>query len=342
VDAEEIMSLFYKFSSFANVIGMGHGVKAVRGTLTGQPAIVFLVKNKLPKERMERASLIPNKINGQLTDVIEVGDIQFLTPRNVFVRPAPPGVSIGHYRSTAGTLGAIVRDLTTNELLILSNNHVLANLTDGTDTRAAIGDPILQPGPIDGGNQDKIIGHLVRFVPIHKEEGFSACRIARAFEAGLNRAIKPLRRNYCIRVMRKTKLYNTVDCALARPVSSDSVTSEIEGIGPVNGIAEPQIGILVKKSGRSTGVTTGKILAVNVTVRVGTGARETCLFSDQVLAEAMSLPGDSGALVLSEENLAVGLLFAGSDKATLFNRIDNVVSLLDVTFSGLNMAKQNS
>ena len=63
------------------------------------------------------------------------------------------GVSIGHYAITAGTPGAFVKDKTTAETLILSNNHVMANSND-----ASIGDAILQPGPADGGKspQDRI------------------------------------------------------------------------------------------------------------------------------------------------------------------------------------------
>jgi hypothetical protein len=36
------------------------------------------------------------------------------------------GVSIGHYKGTAGTAGCLVKDKKTGEILILSNAHVLA------------------------------------------------------------------------------------------------------------------------------------------------------------------------------------------------------------------------
>jgi hypothetical protein len=45
----------------------------------------------------------------------------------------------------------------------------------------------------------------------------------------------------------------------------------------------------------------------------------------------MSQPGDSGSLLVAGEALlAVGLLFAGSDQATIYNPIDAVLSCLDV------------
>ena len=41
----------------------------------------------------------------------------------------------------------------------------------------------------------------------------------------------------------------------------------------------------------------------------------------------ISAGGDSGSLVLSLDNVAVGLLFAGSTIATIVNQIENVRSL---------------
>lgn len=53
-------------------------------------------------------------------------------------RPLRLGGSVGHFKVTAGTLGCFVRDRTTGAVLILSNNHVLAN-----ENRAKKGDNIL-------------------------------------------------------------------------------------------------------------------------------------------------------------------------------------------------------
>lgn len=52
------------------------------------------------------------------------------------IRKAPGGVSVGHYKITAGTLGCLATR--GRRLLILSNNHVLAN-----SNNARTGDPIL-------------------------------------------------------------------------------------------------------------------------------------------------------------------------------------------------------
>nr|WP_201767350.1 hypothetical protein [Sporomusa ovata] len=56
------------------------------------------------------------------------------------------------------------------------------------------------------------------------------------------------------------------------------------------------------------------------------------IFTDQILAGPMSMPGDSGSLVLTNDNYAVGLLFAGSERATMFNKIQHVLDKLDICF----------
>ena len=65
-------------------------------------------------------------------------------------RPLRIGASIGHFKITAGTLGGFVRSRDDSTMLILSNNHVLAN-----ENKAKKGDAIIQPGPFDGGQDPR-------------------------------------------------------------------------------------------------------------------------------------------------------------------------------------------
>jgi hypothetical protein len=124
---------------------------------------------------------------------------------------------------------------------------------------------------------------------------------------------------------------NTVDCAIARPNDSGEVLNEILEIGAISGVAEAGLGLEIKKSGRTTGLTTGTIQQVDVSARVNFGANRMALFTDQVMAGAMSQGGDSGSVVLDQHNNIVGLLFAGSVTTTIINRIQNVFSSLDVS-----------
>jgi hypothetical protein len=89
------------------------------------------------------------------------------------------------------------------------------------------------------------------------------------------------------------------------------------------------LGTQVKKSGRTTGYTEGRIVQVDVTSQVSYGPGQAT-FHDQLMASGMSAPGDSGAAVLDADDYVVGLLFAGSDVATLINPIQLVLQLLDV------------
>jgi len=79
-------------------------------------------------------------------------------------RPLRIGGSIGHVRVTAGPLGGFVRDRATAATLILSNNHVLAD-----ENRGKTGDPIVQPGDLDGGKDPSDrVGTLGRFVRLRR------------------------------------------------------------------------------------------------------------------------------------------------------------------------------
>ena len=83
--------------------------------------------------------------------------------------------------------------------------------------------------------------------------------------------------------------------------------------------------------GRTTGLITGEIQQVDVTINVQYGEGQIAQFTDQLMAGAMSQGGDSGSAVLDESNHLVGLLFAGSDTTTIMNRIQNVFSALGVS-----------
>ena len=323
-----------KLLSMKNVIGVGIGYKESVAVSTGAPkmGVVVLVKYKLPENELEAQHVVPKDLDGIVTDVIEVGELRLLG-RTDREGPAQPGMSIGHYKITAGTFGAVVKDRKTGESLILSNNHVLANGTNGKDNRAKIGDAILLPGPHDGGTMDKdLIGRLYKFHPVDKVFTQSACAKAAAAEFWANTLCQMLAPAYAVRVLRQSETGNVIDAALAKPLRPEKLNPQILDVGPVKGIAEAEVGMAVTKSGRTTGVTHGTVKAVSATVQVEMGDGEQAVFSDQIIATPMSQGGDSGSLVLDKKGRAVGLLFAGSDKTTVFNKIQNVMEQLDITF----------
>jgi hypothetical protein len=320
-----------KLMGLPNVVGVGRGHKHVRGQNTGRASLVVLVDKKVPKEELKNSHMVPRSLNECLTDVIEIGEVVALN-RTDRQRPARPGLSIGHFRVTAGTFGAVVYDIKTGEPLILSNNHVLANSSNGRDGRAKAGDAVLQPGRYDGGTDEDAIAKLLRFTPIELEVSQPDCKIAGAAQKLLNRAIRRIRRNYEVRIQRFGTETNLVDAAVARPLSRDHITADIIDLGIPKGTTEVDVGHKVLKSGRTSGTNSGEVKVVNATIKISMGEIGTAVFADQVLTTRMAQPGDSGSVVLDENGNVCGLLSAGSDTISVFARIQNVCDALGVRF----------
>ncbi|MEW6081802.1 MAG: hypothetical protein AB1576_08530 [Bacillota bacterium] len=313
-----------------NVVGVGVGFKETAGRSTGRLAVVVLVTKKVPIDSIPRSQAIPRQINSVHTDVLEVGEIVLLS-RLTRVRPAVPGVSIGHHLVTAGTFGAVVKDEKTQVPLILSNNHVLANITDGRDGRSRKGDPIYQPGRVDGGASEDTVAYLERFVPVYRAGEAATCSVAKRVERAVNWALGIAKPNYHIRLYRSVKGENLVDAAVARPVSPEIISPEIMDIGEVTSAREATLGERVIKSGRTSGVSAGEVKVVGATLKVLMGDVGSAVFTDQIVTTPMAQPGDSGSLLVSLRREALGLVSAGSDKASIAGKIGHVMNMLKVT-----------
>jgi hypothetical protein len=320
--------LFHK----ANVVATGVGYKSVQGKKTDELGIICSVASKMSKQSLSKKDLIPATVQGVPVDVEATGIIYAQQDPTGKFRPAPGGVSVGHYLITAGTLGCWVKK--NNKYHILSNNHVLANSND-----ASIGDAILQPGPYDGGNNPADqLATLSEFIAIEFEGGGgggSPCPIANGIASVLNGIAGAVGSNTRLTAVqaapRRQQAANLVDAAIAEPLNQNDVRNEILNIGTVTEIAEASLGMSLKKMGRTTGFTTGSVLQVDVTSSVSYGTGKTAVFEDQLMAGAMSQGGDSGSAVVSADNKLVGLLFAGSTSTTIINRIQNVFSALNIT-----------
>jgi hypothetical protein len=292
------------------------------------------VARKVPKAELTESDLIPRNIDAVRTDVVETGVFRALQRPVDRWRPTiPPGVSIGLRGTGAGTFGCLVRR--GDEIFILSNNHVLANVNAGRK-----GDLILQPGHHDGGLDADQIALLDDFVlldfgsaseaaeaPVKAEPpGCQLAGMADMLLGLLGKKDKPAAQPV---TPQKEPGMNFVDAALAKPLDPSIFQPDLLEIGRPKGCKETDLGQTVKKVGRSTGYTEGRIIQVDVTTAVLYGSR-SALFTEQLMAESMSAPGDSGSIVLDEENYVIGLLYAGSDSATLINPINPVLKALNV------------
>ena len=86
----------------------------------------------------------------------------------------------------------------------------------------------------------------------------------------------------------------------------------------------------MRKFGRTTGYTEGMVIYMGVTIDVSYGEK-AARFVDQIIATPMSEGGDSGSLVVAgDSDVAIGLLFAGSEQATIINPIGAVLDELGV------------
>ena len=302
-------------------IAVGIGYKTVSGKPTGELAIIGSVEKKLPKSKLAEKDLIPETVSGIPTDIIETGIIKALhTNRH---RPAPGGVSIGHVNITAGTLGCIVKK--GDIRYILSNNHVLACSND-----AERGDAIIQPGTHDKGiYPDDHIAELFDFVPINFTGIPSGCPVSGAFIAVINGILHLIRSKTRLQSVIQAE-ENLVDAAIARPLKNEDVSDEIMEIGTVEGMKSAILGMKIQKSGRTTGLTTGEVTQVDVTVNVQYGEGKLASFSDQIMSGKMCEGGDSGSAVLDMDGYLCGLLFGGSDTSMVANRIENVFELLNI------------
>jgi hypothetical protein len=273
------------------VVGTGVTIGA-----DGEPVILVFL------EQPSDAAQVPTRIDGIATAGAVTGRFVSLAdcPNGATGRcgrPVPPGVSTGHPGVTAGTLGALLHDEAGNHFA-LSNNHIYAN-----ENLASIGDVVLQPAAADGGsaaNPSDVLGTLTDYEPLI----------------------------FCPAQGCVTAPTNTIDAAIAA-VDVDAVSAETlcgwtpsAQIVPVGDLV-PGV-TAIKKCGRTTGLMSGTVTAVNVTadVQLRTG---TARFVNQIVTTDIAEPGDSGALIVDSFNRPVALLFAGSTTTTLGNPVGTVL-----------------
>lgn len=345
-----------------NVVGHAIGYKVSRGVTTDELALVALVREKVNPAKLASSQILPRRVDDVPLDVVAVGRVVAQQgPRSRHRPQVPGGVSIGHPAITAGTYGMRVRDRRTGEILLLSNNHVLANAND-----AAVGDPILQPGHIDGGRApDDRVATLKRFIPLtfldQKPPSYSSPGASPpGWSPSPGRPGAPSQRRGCGRALwaiasvwrrdddfqpppapappdRTPPVFtynNRLDAALAQPRDAAMFPNYIQDIGPIQGSREPALNLRVRKQGRTSGLTRGRIVLINATVDVAyvtNHGMRTAHFVGQFGTEAISEGGDSGSILVEQGgNLAVGLLFAGSDTRSFFTPIQTVLDGLDV------------
>jgi hypothetical protein len=276
----------------------------------GEPALTLFTESPLPRDELLN-QLAQSAGTRALSSVpvrqVPVGVVDAYSHRARH-RPAPGGVSVGHVKVTAGTLGSRAIGLTApwnNRHLILSNNHVLANSNAGV-----VGDSIIQPGAADGGaHPGDQIAVLARWVPI-------------VFGGAPNFVDAAVGWAWHDRI-RGEQYY----------LSGGSPAYYSTGTAPL----AASLGLIVGKSGRTTGLTQGRVTQIGVSVNVSYGSAGVALFRNQIAIESVtssvfSAGGDSGSLIWNWATglRPVALLFAGGGGVTFANPIGSVLAALDI------------
>jgi hypothetical protein len=291
----------------------GHGFVGIAHSETEGEVVVF-VENEQAGQRVPRSFegySVRTEITGQIrelsTQMVEPMT-QVSAERQGEVSPLVGGISLSAYVRRgmgidpyAGTLGMVTYD---NK--ILSNAHVIATNPD-TGEFVDTGTPIVQPGTYDGGRLDDRVGALEAYIPID-------------FASGAK---------------------NYADAAIAS--IDDGVGAspgeQFDEVGNywIEGWTEVSKGDVVRKSGYTTGVTTGEVIHTNVSVVVWYGDR-SAYFADQIVVTqenwSFAAPGDSGSAV-DEDGEFVGLLFAGSERSAVISKAEHIIDGLGISVEPL-------
>lgn len=125
-----------------------------------------------------------------------------------------------------------------------------------------------------------------------------------------------------VATLTRMRLDGRMDAAVATLNNARAHTRDILGLGAISGTEAATLGMLVVKSGRTTGITRGIVDGISMSVLINYGDPGVVAFSNQIrivprppwpgVDYEVSRGGDSGSVWLNEaNNRAIGLHFAG-------------------------------
>ncbi len=284
---------------YPGVRDVGVGLRERNDLATDEIVFRVYVTDKKPPSKLPKNAMIPDKVLGVPTDIV-LEPRPRLTDDSSKYRPLQGGIQIGNdTTSGAGTIACIAQRNTDGSIVVLSNGHVL--LDGGAANGEKVGQPNISCCCCCKGN---IIGEVV-----------------------------------------DTANNSLVDCGIALIKGQPGFTNEIQDIGlifgsaPLNGAGSTVVfGDKVRKRGRSTRLTHGTIMNASVATAAvpakGIPARTNQIEIKPDPAEPMFQDyGDSGAALVNEDNVVVGLMWGVVDatKLAYANRITDVISAMNIT-----------
>jgi hypothetical protein len=293
-----------KIWKYPNVTGIGVGYKEVGGKRTEIIALRVYVKKKVPKGKLRPEEILPEIIDGVPLDVIE---------KHFQIHQAP--IPVSEHRRFHNTM---VGGISIGNIVLGGSGTLGVQVFDRNGqplilsnwhvfcgrADCASGEPVIQPG--SGGG-----------------DGGDASRI--------------------VARLHRWALTDEVDAAVAHLSGHRLCSEEILGLGRTNTYGVAEIGMRVRKSGRTTGVTYGQVddQSADITVDYGDMGGER-IFHEQIViggTSPISEKGDSGSVWIDDDNRIIGLLFSGSKEgdSAIANPILAVIEALDIHLIGLSL-----
>lgn len=296
------------------VVGVGIGLKETAGEITEEIVFKVYVKEKKELSDIPKGEVIPATFQEFKTDVVVVPEGTLEDLDETRYRPVTGGCQItnGLIKDGSfwnGTLGLICtyndQEQTT---VLLSNYHVLYS------SGGKVGSKIYQPSKKD-------------------DKNCCCCVCSRGDLVG---------------TVIKGKKDDTLDCAIAnlKHVGNNYKKNVVLEIGAIKGIDNAVVGEKVRKYGRTTRLTTGRVLSIRSPFSI-----EGVLNRNQIIIQEWNSPynnfskgGDSGSVVVNEENKVIGLHYSGNNSNptgpyhSTSNVIQNVVSFLGITIGPIPKA----
>ncbi|KAG6382408.1 hypothetical protein SASPL_157916 [Salvia splendens] len=297
-------------------LGTAIGLRIRRGSLTDIPAILVFVGRKLHREWLNPAQCLPTALEGPGGVWCEVDVVEFsyygapaATPKEQFYTElvdgfggSDPCIGSGSQvasQETYGTLGAIVRSRTGNRPVgFLTNRHVAVDLEFPSQKMFHPLPPSLGPGVYLGA-----VERATSFISDDRWYGTFAGTNPETFVRA-DGAFIPFAEDFNMR----------------------NVTTFVKGIGEIGEVnkidlqsrVESLVGRQVVKVGRSSGLTSGTIMAYSLEYNDEKGM---CFFTDFLVVgedqQTFDLEGDSGSLILltgtnGDKPRPVGIIWGGT------------------------------
>ncbi|KAJ6764532.1 hypothetical protein OIU74_023422 [Salix koriyanagi] len=297
-------------------LGTAIGFRIQRGILTDIPAILVFVARKVHRQWLSHVQCLPEALEGPGGVWCDVDVVEFsyygapaATPKEQLytelvdgLRGSDPSIGSGSQvanQETYGTLGAIVKSRTGNRQIgFLTNRHVAVDLDYPNQKMFHPLPPSLGPGVYLGA--------------VERATSFITDELWYGIFAGTN-----------------PETFVRADGAFipfAGDFNMNNVTTTVKGVGEVGDVhiidlqapINSLIGRQVVKVGRSSGLTTGTIMAYALEYNDEKGI---CFFTDFLVVgenqQTFDLEGDSGSLILltdqnGEKPRPVGIIWGGT------------------------------